>query len=619
MDRTRITLLILSFVLFATSALAAVGYKMKYNAQTGRGDWVLDETTLPAGSMSGTINPATAGYVPYYSGSSTLDQSAIYYNGTNIGIGTSSPLDKLHVSGDMLITGNDLKMNSGDYQAYVGNYNTGSSAGLSLLAAGDVKATITSDGNVGIGTSNPVASLDVVPAAVAYTPGTGGTVIESGGLRTHIFTSGTSTFVAPIGVSTIELLIIGGGGSGGNDKGGGGGAGGKKYDPAYPIVQGGSYSVTVGAANSNTIFGPLTAYAGGIGGSVNSNGSNGASGGGAGGSASAKTGGTATPAGQGNNGGSNGGYTGSPFPCGGGGGAEGPGNAPQNSSTGGLGGLGFSSNITGSTVVYAKGGNGCWTGSSGVSPAPNTGNGGNGGDNSALGTTGASGIVVARYGIPATATSAVLQGKVSVNTSSVAGAVLTIKGNSQDNTIRAVNYSDAVQLVVSYDGNVGIGTTTPTSSIASANRIVDIAGTSSPAITLHSSSTAQEASISSATGAGINIDVAGHATATNNNIIFSTEETNSQYTPTERMRITSAGNVGIGTTSPVNKLDVNGTFHVSDQSTFDGNIGVGTMVISGGVTINAVTTGYALCVTASKQLGHCTAGTYPACTTCVAN
>jgi hypothetical protein len=55
-------------------------------------------------------------------------------------------------------------------------------------------------------------------------------------------------------------------------------------------------------------------------------------------------------------------------------------------------------------------------------------------------------------------------------------------------------------------------------------------------------------------------------------LVFSTT-TDGATAPTERMRITSAGNVGIGTTSPGNPLDVSGLIRANDSSS-DGNAGL---------------------------------------------
>lgn len=99
-------------------------------------------------------------------------------------------------------------------------------------------------------------------------------------------------------------------------------------------------------------------------------------------------------------------------------------------------------------------------------------------------------------------------------------------------------------------GNLGLGVTTPTAAIASGNKILDIGGASTPALTLHSSASAQECSIASG-GNGLFIDVAGHATALGNNeIVFRNTSTNSSTSITERMRINYLGNVGIGTSTP---------------------------------------------------------------------
>jgi len=65
----------------------------------------------------------------------------------------------------------------------------------------------------------------------------------------------------------------------------------------------------------------------------------------------------------------------------------------------------------------------------------------------------------------------------------------------------------------------------------------------------------------------------------------------------ERMRINSSGNIGIGTSAPNYKLDVNGTIGVSDgiyvtgDSQFTGSVTIGELLISSGITSNLSTFG----------------------------
>jgi len=64
----------------------------------GTASYALTASYTPA--ISGTDN-----YIPKFNGTSTLENSLIYDNGTNVGIGTTSPTEKLHVLGNGLIEG----------------------------------------------------------------------------------------------------------------------------------------------------------------------------------------------------------------------------------------------------------------------------------------------------------------------------------------------------------------------------------------------------------------------------------------------------------------------------------------------------------------------------------
>jgi hypothetical protein len=227
----------------------------------------------------------------------------------------------------------------------------------------------------------------------------------------EIFTTvGTTTWTAPIGVTTVEYLVVAGGGGGGNgydNAGGGGGGAGMVLSGTISVIPGTSYSITVGdggtggvgdqttpvnpgrtnaagSVGSNSVFSSIIALGGGAG--LGSR-----TGGGIGISqvtnTAAATGGSGTGGGSGGKGG--GGVTG---------------NGSNNSSTtGGAGGSGIASTITGSSVTYGVGGSGANSGTQngGTNGTSNRGNGGQGGgalsSNARDGGKGGSGIVIIKY------------------------------------------------------------------------------------------------------------------------------------------------------------------------------------------------------------------------------
>jgi hypothetical protein len=227
------------------------------------------------------------------------------------------------------------------------------------------------------------------------------------------------TFTAPQNIN-CDILIVAGGGAGGRNRfpsgraGGGGGAGGLIYLQNQNISAG-SYNITVGNGGNideggnnsgegfnggNSSFGTFIAIGGGGGGTTfqdkhDSTGRNGGSGGGAGAGAGEHhvptyrnpTGdgidGGKGVAGQGFGGGNNWARSDHGGAGAGGGGADGGGALWKNvnwSYAPGRGGSGRSISITGTPIIYAKGGDGGWWDGSNTpkSGLPNTGGGGDG-------------------------------------------------------------------------------------------------------------------------------------------------------------------------------------------------------------------------------------------------
>jgi hypothetical protein len=226
----------------------------------------------------------------------------------------------------------------------------------------------------------------------------------------------------------VEYLVVAGGGGGGWYISGGGGGGGL-LQGITPTKAGSPITVTVGAGGagntnsgslqgaigSNSVFGSITAIGGGGGGGGAGSGGAGGSGGGA--SYANTTGGGQGTAGQGNRGG---GGASNSYGAGGGGGAGTVGGNYNVSYSGGFGGAGITSAISGTLTAYAGGGGGglaCGTtnaiggvggggngatatSSSGTSGSSNTGGGGGGGGScggTPRGWCGGSGIVIISY------------------------------------------------------------------------------------------------------------------------------------------------------------------------------------------------------------------------------
>jgi len=195
----------------------------------------------------------------------------------------------------------------------------------------------------------------------------GGTVTRVGNHLVH-FITGTDTFeITQLAdnddYNELEVVVIGGGGGGGaynygaNAAAGGGGAG--EWKTAVLTAEIKSYTVTIGAggafqenngnggAGGNTTFDAITALGGGYGAGGPAVGGNGASGGGG---AQNNIGGTGT---AGYNGGTSLGVNNSGASGGGAGGAGV--NCPEETLDV-VGGLGITSSITGTSVVYCQGG-----------------------------------------------------------------------------------------------------------------------------------------------------------------------------------------------------------------------------------------------------------------------
>ena len=347
--------------------------------------------------------------------SQTLSSSTTY---TFTARATDAQLQDTNRSFSLTITPDVVTWNSpANNTTYTQTVNTAiSNVVLSATSAAGFGIVYTAN-SLPTGLSINSANIAGTPTVIANTSSLlTATANSSGKTSTQVI----NWVVASLVPTTVNYLVVGGGGGG---SGGGGGAGGYRTASGFAVASGTPITVTVGTggaagtqgsdsatSGSNSVFGSITSIGGGGGGGgyALTNGLNGGSGGGGSlgsGYTGTATGGTAT-SGQGNAGGSATASSYYGWVGAGGGGAGAVGASASNYDTGAsppygaLGGAGLASSITGSSVMYAAGGQAYYSSTVSADAPANSGNGGGGSRSSnavSVGWNGGSGIVIISY------------------------------------------------------------------------------------------------------------------------------------------------------------------------------------------------------------------------------
>jgi hypothetical protein len=141
-------------------------------------------------NASGTTN-----YVSKFTGSTTLGNSLIFDNGTNVGIGTTGPSEKLHISGNSLITGT-LEVDT--VNNGVGDFLTRTAGGIvTRRTAAEVRSDIGAQAAL----TNPVTGTGTLNFVSKFTS-TGSTLGNS-----QIFDNGTSVGIGTSGpLNKVDIV-----------------------------------------------------------------------------------------------------------------------------------------------------------------------------------------------------------------------------------------------------------------------------------------------------------------------------------------------------------------------------------------------------------------------------
>lgn len=136
---------------------------------------IIDVVNYTASTTAGVTGSGTSAYLAKWTGTSAIASSLIYDNGTNVGIGTATPAEKLSVNGNIKIDngsadGGQLVLASLGYNDWnIDNIN-GSLRGYYNTSE---RFRFTSDGKLGIGLTTPIGfeSSDLVAQIYNVTSG----------------------------------------------------------------------------------------------------------------------------------------------------------------------------------------------------------------------------------------------------------------------------------------------------------------------------------------------------------------------------------------------------------------------------------------------------------------
>jgi hypothetical protein len=197
-------------VTLSGTALPVINGGTGVTTSTGSGSVVLRASP----TFTGTVNTANLAYTGTLTGGTgivAIGTNQIYKDASgNVGIGTSSPAGKLHVTGGRSFFAASsepfavgVRYSAAGGFVYFGATDATATPGVQISSAtGAALLNITTSGNVGIGTSSPAQKLSVAGTIESTT---GGVKFPDGTTQTTAATAGITT-----GKAIAMAMIFGG-------------------------------------------------------------------------------------------------------------------------------------------------------------------------------------------------------------------------------------------------------------------------------------------------------------------------------------------------------------------------------------------------------------------------